>query len=232
LGLAPFLPARGPGHYLEHLRAARGTILDSLDNPALGADDRSMLRELLSACELIESGWSGIETICGNLPRTLVHGDLVAKNLRLRCEDACSAIVAFDWETSGFGVPAVDVYQLAVDATREDLSCYRSMLSEYVGGVDDDVLQALLFLGNGFRLLAAADWASTYLPHPWPEKGVLTLRLYEQPLRTWAAALERAGGAGMPGMNLPQCGRKDRCNDRRAGQRAARLRRTGADGAP
>ena len=232
LGLAPFLPARGPGHYLEHLRAARGTILDSLDNPALGADDRSMLRELLSACELIESGWSGIETICGNLPRTLVHGDLVAKNLRLRCEDACSAIVAFDWETSGFGVPAVDVYQLAVDATREDLSCYRSTLSEYVGGVDDDVLQALLFLGNGFRLLAAADWASTYLPHPWPEKGVLTLRLYEQPLRTWAAALERAGGAGMPGMNLPQCGRKDRCNDRRAGQRAARLRRTGADGAP
>jgi len=192
LGLAPFLPARGPGHYLEHLRAARGTILDSFGNPALGADDRGMLRELLSACKLIESGWSGIEAICANLPRTLVHGDLVARNLRLRCDDTGPAIVAFDWELSGFGVPAADVYQLAVDTTREDLSCYRSTISAYVGGVDDDELQALLLMGKGFRLLAAVDWASTHLPHPRPEKGVVRLRVYEQPLRTWVAALESA----------------------------------------
>jgi ATP-binding cassette, subfamily B, bacterial len=202
LDLAPFLPARGPGHYLEHLRAARGAIIGSFGNPALSADDRDMLRELLASCELIESGWSGIEATCADLPRTLVHGDLVARNLRLRCEDACSAIVAFGWEWSGFGVPAADIYQLAVNASREDLSCYRSTLSEYVGGVDDDELQALLLIGNGFRLLAAVDWASTYLPHPWPEKGVAMLRLYEQPLRTWVAALESAGRAGMPDMNF------------------------------
>jgi len=151
-----------------------------------------MLRELLSACELIESGWSGIEAICANLPRTLVHGDVVAKNLRLRCDDTGPAIVAFDWELSGFGVPAADVYQLAVDATREDLSCYRSTISEYVGGIDDDELQALLLIGKGFRLLAAVDWASTHLPLPRPENGVVKLRLYEQPLRTWVAALESA----------------------------------------
>jgi len=37
------------------------------------------------------------------------------------------------------------------------------------------------------------DWASTYLPHPWPEKGAVTLRLYERPLRRWVAALQSAG---------------------------------------
>jgi len=192
LDLAPFLPARGPGYYLEHLRAARTTVLGSFDNPALRADDRRMLKELLSSCELIESSWTSIEAICANLPRTLVHGDLAAKNLRLLGDDTGPAIVAFDWEWSGFGVPAADVYQLAVDATREDLSCYRSTISEYVGGVDDDELQALLLMGNGFRLLAAVDWASTHLPHPRPEKGVATLHIYERPLRTWAATLESA----------------------------------------
>jgi ATP-binding cassette subfamily B protein len=192
LDLAPFLPGRGPGHYLEHLCKARGAILDSFDDPALGADDRSMLRELLSACELIESSWSGIEAICANLPRTLVHGDLAARNLRFLCTDTGPAIVALDWELAGFGVPAADVYQLAVDATREDLSCYRSTISEYAGGVDDDELLALLFMGNGFRLLAEVDWASTHLPHPRPEKGVATLHLYEQRLRTWVATLQSA----------------------------------------
>jgi ATP-binding cassette subfamily B protein len=192
LDLAPYLPARDPGDYLGHLRAARGAILDSFDNPALGADSRGTLREFLSACELIESSWAGIEAICANLPRTLVHGHLVSRNLRLLCSGTGPAIVALDWEMSGFGMPAVDVYRLAVDATREDLSCYRSTISEYLDGVDDDELQALSLIGSGFRLFGAADWASARLRHPRPEKRVATLRVYTHRLRTWVAALESA----------------------------------------
>jgi ATP-binding cassette subfamily B protein len=192
LGLASLLPERGPGHYLERLRAARTVITDSMENPALQANDRVLLRELLLACDLIESSWDGIDAICTGLPRTLVHGDLVAKNLRLLRGGNDTSIVAFTWEWSGFGVPAADVHLLAATATRQDLLCYRSTISEYVGGMDDDGLQALLFLGKGFRLLAAIDWASTHLPHPWPQKGVATLRTYERPLRTWLSELENA----------------------------------------
>jgi ATP-binding cassette subfamily B protein len=191
-GLASILPARGPGHYLERLRAARTTITGNFDNPALRTDDQGILRKLLSACELIESSWSRVEAVCADLPRTLVHGDLVAKNLRLMRDGDGPAIVAFAWGWSGFGVPAVDVYQLALGATREDLSCYRSTISEYLGGFDNDELQALCLMGNGFWLLAAVGWASTHLPHPRPEKGVANLRAYEQPLRTWAVALKSA----------------------------------------
>jgi hypothetical protein len=100
-------------------------------------------------------------------------------------------ILAFDWEWSGRGVPAADIH-LLVGATRHDLACYRSTICDYVGSLDDDELQALLLVSNGFRLLACADWASTHLPYPRPEYGVETLYLYEQPLRAWAAALASA----------------------------------------
>ena len=151
-----------------------------------------MLRALVSTCELIESGWSGVETICDDLPRTLVHGDLADRHLRLRRDDAGPAIVAFDWEYSGWGVPAADIHLLVPSATREDLSCYRSTISEYMGSLDDDELQALLLVGNGFRLLASVHWATMHLPHPRPEYGVESLYLYEQPLRACAGALESA----------------------------------------
>jgi ATP-binding cassette, subfamily B, bacterial len=192
LDLPSCLPERGPDHYLEHLLATYSTILDSFDNPALRAGDRDMLRALVSTCELIESGWSGVEAICRDLPRTFVHGDLADRHLRLRRDNAGPTIVAFDWELAGWGVPAADIHVLVRGATRKDLSCYRSAISEYVGGLDDDGLQGLLLLGSGFRLLASADWASTHLPYSRPEYGVESLYLYEQPLRSWATALKSA----------------------------------------
>jgi aminoglycoside phosphotransferase (APT) family kinase protein len=191
LDLAVRLPARGPDHYLDHLRAAHTTILDNFDNPVLRAEDRDLLRALVSTCELIESDWRRAEAVCSNLPRTLVHGDLASRHLRLRRDHAGPMILAFDWELSGRGVPAADIH-LLVGATRNDLACYRSTICDYVGSLDDDELQALLLVGNGFRLLACADWASTHLPYPRPEYGVETLYLFEQPLRAWAAALGSA----------------------------------------
>lgn len=192
LDLTALLPERGPRHYRGLLRRAHRAILDNFDNPALDANDRDMLRAVVSSCELIESSWSDVEAISSGLPRTLVHGDLVAKNMRLRRGDADPAIVAFDWEWSGWGVPGSDVFQVSVHATRKELSRYRSTISEYIGGLDDDGLQALLLVGNGFRLLATVYWGSTYLQHFMPEGGVAILRKYEQPLRAWAAALESA----------------------------------------
>jgi Phosphotransferase enzyme family len=185
---APSLPERGPGHYLEHLDAVRTKILGNFDNPALRADDRGMLQRLVSACELIESNWSGVEKICDGLPRTLVHGDLGRKNLRLRHDEAGTAIVAFDWECSGWGIPAADIYLLR-NVTRQALPSYRSAMSEYTHALDDDQIRLLLLMAKGFRLLACADWASSDLSHIQPQAGVATLYVYEQPLREWGEGL-------------------------------------------
>jgi hypothetical protein len=191
LELASALPERGPDHYLEHLRAARATIRDGFDNPALDGDGKVMLRELVSTCDVIETGWSSIEAICADLPRTLVHGDLVARNLRLR-HDPSPAVLAFDWECSGFGVPAADVYELGREAKREELSAYCSTASQYTSGIGEEELRLLLLVGTGFRLLASADWASRHLRHAWPERATATLRCYERPLREWGEGLAAA----------------------------------------
>ena len=194
LDLPPCLPKLGPDHYLEHLRAGRATILGNFDNRGLASDDRDMLRRLVSTSELIESSWGCVEAACSTLPRTLVHGDIAARNLRLRRDqaEAGPAVVAFDWEHSGFGIPATDVYALAAKATRRDLSCYRKTLSEHASGFGEGDLAALLLVGTGFRLLASVDWATTHLPYPRPEKGIAYLHVYERPLREWVEALAAA----------------------------------------
>jgi ATP-binding cassette subfamily B protein len=188
----PSLPERGPGQYLEHLRAGRTTILDCFDNPALGADDKAILQALISICQLIESSWSAVEAICAELPRTLVHGDLVARNLRLRRDEAGPAIVAFGWGWSGWGVPAADFHLLARDVTGADIASYRSAMSEYTRALDEDQIRLLASVGNGFRLVASMDWVAPHLRYRWPRVGMRKLRVYEQPLRAWAAALESA----------------------------------------
>lgn len=189
LDLPSSLPERGPGHYLEHLRAAREMILGNFDHPALRPGDRGMLRAIVSSCDLIESCWSRVVTICDGLPRTLVHGDLLRKNLRLRRDDKGTAIVAFDWEWSGWAVPAVDIYMLARGATREALLSYHSAISEYTDALDGDQIRSLLLVGNGFRLLSCVNWSSTHLPHAHPETGVAELYALEQPLREWGEGL-------------------------------------------
>jgi ABC-type lipoprotein export system ATPase subunit len=192
LDLGRFLPERGPGYHLERLRGARTTILDNLDHGRLGAEDREMLRRLVATCEQIESSWSSVEAACSALPRTLVHGDFAARNLRIRRDEGRPAIVPFDWEWAGFGVPATDVYTLAAKATTECLSYYRETISEYAPGIGEEELRVLLLVGTGFRLLSAVDWATTHLPFAWPEKGVLYLYAYEPRLRGWGEGLAAA----------------------------------------
>jgi ATP-binding cassette subfamily B protein len=186
------LPERGPAYYLEHLRSARGTILGNLENPALQLEDKRVLRAVVSTCESIESRWDRVETICSALPRTLVHGDLVSRNLRLRRNGGGPELVAFDWECAGFGVPAADVFQLATETRRKDLSHYHSAIAEYALGVDEAELRSLLLVGEGFRLLASVDWVAPHLRYPSPEHATATLRLYEPPLREWGDVLAAA----------------------------------------
>jgi ATP-binding cassette, subfamily B, bacterial len=191
LELPPSLPDRGPAHYLEHLRSARTTILGNFDNATLRAE-RTLLRQLVATYDRIEANWSGVEAICSDLPNTVVHGDLRARNVRLRRMRDRPAIVAFDWEWSGFGVPAADVYKFALDATSRDLSGYRTTASAYTDGFGKDELQGLVLIGLGFRLLASADWASTHLPYARPEKGLGYLHEYERPLHEWSRAVGAA----------------------------------------
>jgi ATP-binding cassette subfamily B protein len=192
LDSAEWLPDRGPASYLEHLRGGRRTILANCNNAALGPEDRARLQAIVTACDLIELSWDGVDAICRSLPRTLVHGDLVAKNLRLRRHKRSRSLLALDWERAGWGVPAADAYLLGLEANRKHLADYRSLIGDDARVLSPGDLRALSFAGKGFRLLASVDWASSHLAHRWPEKAMASLREYEQPLGEWAHELAAA----------------------------------------
>ncbi len=92
VGATVRLPDRGPGYYLEHLRSARDTVRRNGTNPELATEDREVLARVLSSCDLLEARWGEVQRSCEDMPRTLVHGDCVVKNVRVRSSPAGLAL--------------------------------------------------------------------------------------------------------------------------------------------
>jgi hypothetical protein len=175
-GVTPthLLPDRGPGHYLGHLRSARAAILRHLAGPRRPDGDVLVLQSILSRCDVLESRWGQVEKWCDGMPRTFLHGDFKVKNLRVRTSQTVTALLVFDWENAGWGVPAVDLGSPA----NPDLSTYQSVVGAHWPGLDVQTLQRLVHVGELFRNLAAVDWASQRLPEDSTE-AMTKLRIYE-----------------------------------------------------
>jgi aminoglycoside phosphotransferase (APT) family kinase protein len=103
------LPPAGQERYLGHLRSARATILENMENQALTAEDRAVLEAVLGQCDTLEALWPRLERACATCPATLVHADFRPKNLCLRVSDGELALHPIDWEKAGWGAPAADL---------------------------------------------------------------------------------------------------------------------------
>jgi hypothetical protein len=169
------LPDRGPDHYLAVLRAARGNILANLANPALRSDDLALLDMIVKQCTLIELHWEDVERFCEGIPKTLVHGDFVGKNVRVQHRQAGDVLLALDWETAGYGIPAPDLEYL-------DTTAYHSVISGFWPFLDVEKTRRMAELGRILRLLHLVFWASVGLSHPWAQK---TTRNYMSIYKYW-----------------------------------------------
>jgi hypothetical protein len=187
LDLAELLPDRGPAHYREHIRGAHRTITRHSDNEALTASDRRFLSRLLSICREVEERWSVLEDICAAGPRTLAHGDFVKRNLRVRREQDANALVALDWECAGMAPPAADLELLIHHPALAPP--YLSAIGRFLPGLSRERISELGRIGVGLRLLAAVDWATSWLECSWPQTGMAQLRTYEPLIRAWARTL-------------------------------------------
>src|SRR5206468_7508000 len=157
------LPDRGTNHYLQSLRVARAELGESFDNPVFLADDVAMLRSVVAQCEVVEAHWDELERFCQDLPRTLVHGDFVVKNLRLRCGSNGPALLVFDWEMAGWGVPATDLAQFLGRTVSPDLEVYSSLLRQDFPQLDLRDIQRLADYGNILRLVDKIFWEAKRL---------------------------------------------------------------------
>jgi thiamine kinase-like enzyme len=173
---AAALPDRGPGFYLEQLRQARKNILDNWSNPALQAHDLAVLEEIKAQFDFLELRWDQVQHRCEDAPQTLVHGDLKPKNIRIQDTPNGIALLAFDWELAGWGVPATDLLRCP------DLDLYRSEASTTWPALDYKQLRKLVEVGRLFRAIIAICWKSLALSFPCPEWPVEKLRLYRDAL--------------------------------------------------
>jgi hypothetical protein len=160
------LPDRGPSHYLAHLRRARRHLLEGHDNPVLGEDDRRSLRRLVSRLDDVEAGWDRVIRACRDIPRTLAHGDLDRRNMRVRGNGAGKSLLTFDWETAGWGVPAVDLLCT-------DLDAYCDAVRDRWPGTDRPTARHWVAVGNLLReSIASLSWRSEFLTFRWAAREV------------------------------------------------------------
>ena len=185
------LPGREPGYYLRWLRDSRAILVDHLaHNTAMVTDDTEVFRKVVAHLDVAETLWSEIEEICGVMPRTLVHGDFVAKNVRVRNGRGGLSLLVFDWGYAGWGVPGTDLAQLGKHVVNPDLGVYCSVMKRAEPHLSLAQIEAVAACGSLFRLVEEVRWARSYLKfgsRDYLIKPVETLREYEPLL---AKALE------------------------------------------
>jgi ATP-binding cassette subfamily B protein len=178
------LPDGGPAHYLQRLRSARDTILVNLENPALDQGQSRQLQRIILNCDFIESEWWRLERFCQGMPETLVHGDFVGKNVRVRNGSTNIEILPFGWEHAGYGIPAVDIAQAAFSSStflaNPDLAEY--WMSTHWTNIDYEAVVQIATYGTIFRCLAALHWESQSLAYEWVEWPVKNMVKYEAEL--------------------------------------------------
>jgi Phosphotransferase enzyme family len=171
------LPDRGPKHYQSWLRSSQRMIQNNLTNPKLKLADINLLEEIVSQCNTLEMVWGEIEEFCEGIPQTLVHGDFQDKNIRLQSSSGGIHLLTFDWEQSGWGVPAVDL-----DPAIPDIIAYWLVVRKRWPNLDIQTIERLARIGRIFWLIAAVYWKSFYLEHEWVERCMSSMRAFKNPL--------------------------------------------------
>ncbi|MEJ2263437.1 MAG: aminoglycoside phosphotransferase family protein [Anaerolineales bacterium] len=155
LGLKTALPDRGPDHYLMYLQSARQTIPRVRAIPSLKSTDQTILQNIVSMCEYLESAWGQIDAFCKSMPRTFIHGDCLAKNVHIRRTPSGPTIAPFDWGGAGWGLPATDLGQLGLPyrhlpPANPDYATYLSVVRDHWPDFDIQIVQQLANLGQMF----------------------------------------------------------------------------------
>jgi hypothetical protein len=164
------LPDRGPNHYLSELRSACSQISSHLACDHFAGDDHRILLATLRGLAELEKHWKTLEGWCDAMPRTLIHGDFVTKNCRvLRNTTLDVGLCVFDWETAGWGPPAVD---LATNAWSPrglalDYATYSRVIRRDWAASGQQELEQAVRIGDALRVVAAIKWACDCLGHGW-----------------------------------------------------------------
>jgi aminoglycoside phosphotransferase (APT) family kinase protein len=133
---------------------------------------------VIAQCDYLSSNWEQFASLCEEMPKTLVHGDFIPKNVGVRSTQAGITLLPFDWEKAGWGSPAEDI-------SRVDIPTYWDTVQDYWPESGIQAFNRLANIGEVFRCLVYIDWIAPQLGDKVVEKPLHHLRLCE----TWLADL-------------------------------------------
>lgn len=137
------LPTHGKDYYLETFVGTARMILEALENRGryIGTGV-PVLESLVDHCTALESRWDEIWNFCDILPKCLLHGDFINKNLRVRSVDGRLSLYVMDWEYASWSVPVEDmagldmsVYWPIVRGTWPQLSLETARRAANIGSI-------------------------------------------------------------------------------------------------
>jgi aminoglycoside phosphotransferase (APT) family kinase protein len=174
------LADRSDRYYRRRLVEAHGSLLAFEGSTS---DDAVVVGRVAERLERLDAAWPVVASDAASLATTLVHGDFVAKNVRVAGGgSAGSALAVIDWETAGRGSPAVDLPLV-------DLASYRAWRGDVE--VDAGTLARTARAGRAFRLVSLVGWAAEALASEGAERALSRqLPYYEAWLRELVDALE------------------------------------------
>ena len=180
--LADRLPNHAMDRYLGRLRAAMRSLDAGHENAALAACDRASLSVVRDELARLDRDWGALAHRCTAMPHCLVHGDFIAKNVRVRD----GRLFALDWEEAGWGVPAEDLGaldQTIADLDGRDLDAYRARVRDAWPGFDGAAAAEMRGIGVVLRYVCWIQAESVALRSEWVGPTVELLALYGRRLR-------------------------------------------------
>ncbi len=172
------IPDYGPDYYLSTINSTLSIIAKTSNNPILKVGAKSGLRNIVSQLNYLAAQWDKIKKICTQMPRTLVHGDLMSDNLSVRVAQPNLMLLCYDWEHAGISVPAIDL-QSSGSSARPDLAAYRKTVSSS-WNLGMETIHQWEQLGNLFRCINVINWDSDFLCEEWT---IAHLKLFSSQLK-------------------------------------------------
>jgi len=134
-----------PAHGVAHWRSVLARVVECV-LPYAEADGA---RSVIEMCDEIRDRWDVVEQLARVLPETLVHGDLVPKNMRVL--DGGARVCPIDWGSASVGFAAIDFAYL-------DPQAYWSAERSFAQDLSARDVRRLSSLGRLFRNLLLVMW--------------------------------------------------------------------------
>jgi hypothetical protein len=165
------LPDRGPDHYRAILRSVDVVLRETVANGALSVGEIAVVEGLLEACETLRSRWPRVAVSLDVALSTITFGGFSSVNARVRESADGPVLMPFDFESAGYGCPAIDLVHLDGDT-------YVREARGWWSGLDIAGFERLQGVGRVLGGLKAIPGERKVLVGPSPSRAVAKLHWY------------------------------------------------------